>query len=154
MTAAAFSAEYAAHFASTVRYASCSGVRDPENLAQEVWAHAWERREQYEGRDGATFSTWVGAITRNAIALHWRRRATHIIEYVAEYPVLSSPPTKCNELILTSIMERVRLGDRAMLAARYIREQPLEQMAAEAGVNLSTLKNRLHRGLLAARAAA
>jgi RNA polymerase sigma factor (sigma-70 family) len=153
MTAAAFTSEYVAGFPRTVIYARHCGIPDPENAAQQAWADAWEHLQQYEGREGAAFKTWLHAILVNEVREYWRRSVNRLTEYVAEYPVLASPPPKERDR-LGPILAQLRAGDRALLIAHYEREQPPNQLAAEAGISLGAMKSRLHRSLLAARAAA
>ncbi|GMV81891.1 MAG: DNA-directed RNA polymerase sigma-70 factor [Planctomycetota bacterium] len=47
------------------------GSRDAEDLAQEILAQAWSRREQFDGRE---LRAWLFAIARSRIAMHFRRR--------------------------------------------------------------------------------
>jgi RNA polymerase sigma-70 factor (ECF subfamily) len=53
------------------------GVRgaDADDLLQEVFHAAWDSREQFRrDRPGDTFRGWLRGITRNMLALHFRRR--------------------------------------------------------------------------------
>jgi RNA polymerase sigma factor (sigma-70 family) len=150
MTDAAFSSEYTAGFPRMVMYARRHGVPDPENLAQQAWADAWEHLEQYEGREGASFQTWLHAILLNEIRGYWRRPVNRFIEYVAELPVMVLPqPKECDEV--GQILSRIPMGQRAVLIAHYLRGQTYEQIAAETGVSFAALKSRAHRSVLAAR---
>ncbi len=145
MTDAAFSSEYVRCFPLMMSYARRQfGINDPENVVQQVWAKAWERREQYDGR--ASISTWAYAIMHNLLR-DIRRSPAHRLEFVAETADSPAPARNYADAIDAEILLRAMTpNERAAVTLYHLEEMSFEEMAEVTGRCKQTLKTLAFRG--------
>ena len=136
-----------------------------EDAFQETWLHVLERGSQYNGR--ASFESWLFSIARHLV-IDWSRKKKGVsLEALTEpddgRAPLQVPAGQPSPLELVAEREEAERLARALpslpavyrevLVLRFQEEMKLEEIAAVAGVTLSTAKSRLYRGLEALRRA-
>lgn len=134
-----------------------------EDLFQETWLHVLERGRQYDGR--SAFHGWLFRIARNLV-IDWSRKKRVVslealtepgdggvpLQIPAEQPsALEIITDKEQAERLNRILPALPAVYRELLLLRFQEDMKLEEIAAVAGVTLSTAKSRLYRGLEAVR---
>ena len=156
--AAAWRALYDAHFARLADYARwrCGGLADlADDVIQETWLTAVRRLRSFDPRRGPFFA-WLCGIAANAArnAVRGRRRFLR-----RTTPLASDPPARDQEADRDKA-ERVAvalaaLPDKyeAVLRAKYLDRQTVEQIAEAWGVSAKGIESLLSRARQAFREA-
>jgi len=145
MTAATFSSEYARWFPQMVNYARRQhGIADPENVVQQVWAQAWQRKHQYDGR--ASIRTWAYAIMRNLIRDIRRRPENRALEFAADPPELPLRPNYNAAIDVELLLAAMTPNERVVVTLYHLAEIPFEEMAEMTDRPENTLKTMAFRG--------
>ncbi|MHB8598712.1 MAG: RNA polymerase sigma factor [Ktedonobacteraceae bacterium] len=138
-----------------------------EDLVQETLLEAWKHLHNL--RDVSRRTQWLSGVARN-VCLRWLRKSsrdtTHLIDPL---PGQHTPSIELEEQLTDDFdievelerKELIELLDRAMallppetravLVKRYVEDSPLQEVAAELGMNVSAVAMRLQRGKLALR---
>ncbi|AGP39462.1 hypothetical protein SCE1572_36245 [Sorangium cellulosum So0157-2] len=127
------------------------------DVAGQVWVKAWESWPRFDPRLGSP-EGWLNALTVH-VASHYRERAEHRMEHLVG-PVDAIDPAPDAAAIMeyggmrTGIIDAVNELDpelRHVLAAHYLNEIPMIQIANDTGLPVSTLYKRRARALSALR---
>lgn len=119
-----------------------------EDLAQEVFVKLWQALPRYDGR--AQLSTWIYAITRNAVvsALRSRRPSLSLSDAAVQAEVegiaresAGSP----DDAALRRRIEALPDKQRQAVTLYYLDERPVDEVAAMMGIPVNTAKTHLHR---------
>lgn len=128
-----------------------------EDAIQEAFLGAWRGASTYRGETGVR--SWLLAIVRNAVY----RQHRHRVDEPADTEPLSTlgadagwgegnPETiaiaKESRALLTAAMQKLSTQDQEILVLRDLEGLPGEQVASMLGVNIATMKTRLHRARL------
>jgi RNA polymerase sigma-70 factor, ECF subfamily len=118
-----------------------------EDIVQETMLRAWHHPERVGGSTG-TPRAWLYTVARNlAIDQHRARRARPaeaaglaVVDGRAAPDQIDAAITQWD---LTRALAGLRPGDRDLLAARYLRDRSINEIAAELNVPAGTVKSRL-----------
>lgn len=147
---AAYEQLYLLHAQALVRYLQARGPVDlAEELAQDAWVKAWERREQFVG---GTFRGWIFTIARNALIDVQRRpgsRQTQLDPSVVD-PV---DPRQLNDLqprteelaALRDCMERLSVRLHTVIQKVKIAQETREAVAEVIGTSRGQIDKDVHR---------
>lgn len=121
-------------------------------LAQQTWVLVWEQRDRYRPEGG--FLLWLTTIGRNRCRNELRR--SKVARRHAEVAPESSPtPAQIEALLVGERRRKVREAlcrlpapMREALVMRYGEELRYDEMAVVLGASESTLRSRVHHGLL------
>lgn len=152
---------YAAHGGELYRFAlrGLGDVGMAQDAVQETFLRAWRARERYDPQVAA-LRTWLFGIARNVVVdLHRNRGARPWLRSLADHETLaetSAPgPDAWEGLVRRWPVEEAlrRLGDdhRMALEQTYLLDRSYEEVAAELGIPVSTLRSRVFYGLKAMR---
>ena len=144
---------YERHGAELYRYALARLSDDAaaQDVVQETIVRAWRAGDRYDPAT-ASLRTWLFAIARNVVADHLtaRRRA-------AALPGLLDPPGKDHMSDHSATLADVDLVTRALglishdhrtaIVETYLRDRSYDDVAADLGVSVSTLRSRVFHGL-------
>ena len=134
---------------------------DAADVAQEAFLSAWRGLPNFRGDAG--FSTWLYRLTSNAAIDHLRktrrRKAESSLDDTAMGLEVPDPaPTPQDQAETESLREAVRWGlgeltqeHRQALTLREYQELSYEEIAAQLGVDLGTVKSRISRARAALR---
>ena len=134
---------------------------DAADVAQEAFLSAWRGLPNFRGDAG--FSTWLYRLTSNAAIDHLRktrrRKAEASLDDMAMGLEVPDPaPTPQDQAETESLREAVRWGlgeltqeHRQALTLREYQELSYEEIAAQLGVDLGTVKSRISRARAALR---
>ncbi len=152
---------YAAHGAELYRFAlrSLDDHGAAEDVVQEVFLRAWRARDRYDPKV-ASLRVWLFSITRNVVIDHSRSAAVrpwerHLVDLTAVESAGATTPDPSERLLKGWIVDEAlrRLGDdhRQALVETYLADRPYDEVAAELGIPVSTLRSRVFYGLKALR---
>ena len=152
---------YAAHGGELYRFA-LRGLGDAglaQDAVQETFLRAWRARERYDPQVAA-LRTWLFGIARNVVIdLHRARGARPWLRSLADPATLAQAPATSPDawegLVHRWLVEEGlrRLGEdhRRALEETYLADRPYDEVAAELGIPVSTLRSRVFYGLKALR---
>ncbi len=138
------------HHAALFRYGMrMTGRREwSEDLVQEIFVRVLRYRDTF--RDGNLFMTWAYRIARNAYIDQARKRRHEVqTELPVELPV---PPSNALETgqevaLLRRALTRLPEQHREILALARFEQLPYEQIAEMLGIEVGTVKTRVHRAI-------
>jgi RNA polymerase sigma-70 factor (ECF subfamily) len=155
-------AAYAAHGGELYRFAlrTLGDAGLAQDAVQETFLRAWRARDRYDPAVSA-LRTWLFGIARNVcIDLHRVREARPWLRDLADHDTLArgAPPSDdWDALVHGWLVEEAlgRLGEahRVALTQTYLVGRPYDEVAAELGIPVSTLRSRVFYGLKALRVA-
>jgi RNA polymerase sigma-70 factor (ECF subfamily) len=156
-------AAYLAHGPELYRFAlrGLSDAGAAQDVVQETFLRAWRARDRFDP-ELASLRVWLFAIARNLVTDH--ARAAGVRPWQAN---LVDPPTAqaaCGTVedgtedllrswVVEEALQRVSHEHREALVHTYLRGRPHEEVAAELGVPVGTLRSRVFYGLKALRVA-
>jgi RNA polymerase sigma-70 factor (ECF subfamily) len=159
----AIRAAYAAHGAELYRFA-LRALRDEgaaQDVVQETFLRAWRAADRYDsGR--SSLRVWLFAIARNVVIDHARRRSAPSWPSVPADPDvvgdgLDPVPDPVERLVSTWVIEealrRLSATHRQAIVETYLLGRPQDEVAAEIGIPVGTLRSRLHYALKSMRVA-
>lgn len=138
------------HHASLFRYAMrmTSNRAWSEDLVQEIFVRILKYRETF--RDGNGFTTWMFRIARNAYVDQARKKRW---EVQTEDPV-DAPVSPIDELeqeqelkLLRRALQKLPEQQREILVLARFQQLPYEQIADLLGIEIGTVKTRVHRAI-------
>ena len=119
-------------------------LAEAEDVVQEAFARAsvrWERLRRYELPEA-----WVRRVALNLAAQaarRLRRQARALLRLGPPPPVAE---LEAAELDLANALRALSLGQRQVVVLHYLAGAPVEEVAAQLGVPVGTVKSRLARG--------
>lgn len=146
----------------------CGHPQDAEDLVQEIFLIAWRKWHQFHGQSSPT--TWLYTIAARACARRRRLRSgepRHLESFsellprgepqIPDLTVMESPldeqlrreTRETVEQAIAALPERFRMP----LVLKEIVELPIAEIAAILGLEIGTVKSRVHRGRLKLRQA-
>ena len=120
-----------------------------EDIAQEVFIKAWEKRTQFNPTKGS-LKNWIYAIALNAVRDHFRRnkhRATVELpeEISSDEDIASQTDTKSSAGFILEHMKALSEKEQELLTLRYMQELSIEEIAVVMKMKYSATKVALHR---------
>ncbi|HEX9969145.1 MAG TPA: SigE family RNA polymerase sigma factor [Acidimicrobiales bacterium] len=149
----AFGEAYRTHRVRLVRVALalCGDMRTAEDAVADAVARVWPRF-----RDGRVDD--VGAYLRRAVVNEvigrFRRRSAEAAAYVRRgtpSDVMPAPDAADDERAVWEAVQRLPVGQRAVLVLRFLEDLSEADIASALGVSVGTVKSRSSRGLEAVR---
>lgn len=141
-----FAAAYGRHLPQVSGYlARRVERRFVEDLAADVFAVAWRRRETVTLGEELP---WLYRIAANLVANHRRRQAASASFLAGLRPADSAPSAEdivIADQSLARAWERLRPRDREVLALAVLEDLPITEIAASLGVSPNAVSIRLHR---------
>lgn len=124
-----------------------------EDIAQETFLRLWRNARQFDAKRSSP-ATWILTIARNLALTHLARPARRVeIMDGAEPPDAICDRQQPDEALhakqqrarLHAALERLAPADRSMLAASYVDDLDLAEIARIEGCSTGAAKVRLHR---------
>lgn len=121
-----------------------------EETVQETFVRAWKARRRFDASRGSV-RTWLFAIHRNVITDAGRARAIRPKPVDAEPEAIGSLEDQLLGWQVEEALRRIGEGHRRVLVEVTLRGRAYEEVAADLGVPLGTVKSRVYYGLRALR---
>ena len=117
---------------------------DPEDACQEIWEKVLRALPTFDTTGSASASTWVATISHRHLVDRHRRRT---VRGIAVSP--DDLPTRAHQrpelARLESALQSLPENHRRVVLLHHVHGVALEDIAAEEGVPVGTIKSRLHR---------
>ncbi len=145
---------YSRHGAELYRYA-LSRLNDDgaaQDAVQETIVRAWRSGDRLDPTK-ASLRTWLYAILRNVIIDHAaaRQRAAALpgaaADELREEQMTDQTGAVADVDLITRALSLISHDHRTAIIETYLRDRPYEEVAAELGVSVSTLRSRVFYGL-------
>lgn len=132
-------------------YRRTSSTHMAEDLATDVFVRLIKKVDTFEWR-GQQISAWLLVVARNMIADRYKSKAyqkeVHSgvgADYASDYPAFEpSPEDTATDLIthetIIRMMDQLSPDQRDVLRLRFLCEMSMEEVAAEMGKNVSSVK--------------
>jgi len=114
---------------------------EAQDAVQEAFVRAWDHRDRV---DVAGAEAWVRTTAMRVAVSRWRRLRRLIPGARAPEPRVSGPDP--DRVALIEAMKRLPEKQRTALALHYFCDLSIEQVAADTGAPVGTVKARLSRG--------
>lgn len=117
---------------------------DPEDACQEIWEKVLRALPGFDPKGTASVSTWVATIAHRHLVDRHRRRAVRGVQVPPED--LGTTGTQRPEVAkLEGALKNLPEPYRRVVLLHHVHGVALEDIAAEEGVPVGTIKSRLHR---------
>ena len=129
-------------------FALTGDTGEAQDAAQEAYARAWEHWRTVRNLDDR--EAWVRTVVWRLAANRWRHLAAGARAVVRLGPaVTASVETSWERVSLVAALQQIPDTQRRAIALRYLYDLTVDEVAAEIGVPVGTVKSRLSRGLAA-----
>lgn len=139
------------HHLALFRYAMrMTGNREwSEDLVQEIFCRILKYRETY--REGSAFTTWMFRIAHNAFVDQTRKKRWEVqseegFEEVAVTPRVGLEGEQDLQLLRLALL-KLPEPQRELLTLARFQEMPYDQIAELLGIEVATVKTRVHRAV-------
>lgn len=128
------------------------GVEDAEEVVNETFAIAFQRRERFRAEQGGA-APWLFGIATNLLHRHWRREARALSAYARSGVDPVAPETGDRgpvDAVLAGALAAMRPRHRTVLFLHAVAELSHEEIAKALDVPIGTVKGWLHRARVVA----
>jgi RNA polymerase sigma-70 factor, ECF subfamily len=143
---ASFDAFYGAAAMRVVRhaYALTGNLADAQDIAQEAFARAWQRWGSVSECNSP--EAWVRHVASNLATSRWRRDRTAraAVRHLASQQCV--PELSANTVALVAGLRTLPERQRLVLVLHYLADMPIDQIAADIGSPVGSVKAWLSRG--------
>ncbi|KUL28664.1 SigE family RNA polymerase sigma factor [Actinoplanes awajinensis] len=117
---------------------------EAQDLVQEAYARAWQRRRRLAGYDDP--EAWLRLVVTRLSADRWRRLGVRRARAAAEPPPGPVPAPSEDVVLLVRAMRELPDAHRRALALHYLLDRSIAEIATETGASPGTVKSWLSRG--------
>lgn len=120
-----------------------------EDIAQDVFIKAWEKRHQFNPQKGS-LKNWVYAIALNAVRDYFRRNTLRETvelpdDVCSDEDIVDEMDTKDAHRFILQHMKALPPKEQELLTLRYTQELSLQEIGEVMGMRYSAVKVALHR---------
>ena len=146
MEAAEFDAFYLAsvHRLVGTLYAMTGDLAESQDVVQEAFVRAWDHRAKLDRCQNP--EAWVRTVARRLAISRWRRAQTLVLAWQRHGPAPLIEPPDLPDPELAAALRQLPVAQRHAIVLFYLCDQSVEQVAAETGAPIGTVKARLSRG--------
>ncbi|WP_194912503.1 SigE family RNA polymerase sigma factor [Catenulispora rubra] len=142
--------DFDAFYAASVRrvtghvYAMTGSRADAEDLTQDAFAKAWQHWDRVSTHPDP--EAWVRVVAFRAGVSAWRRAVGRARAHRRHGPPEQEPEASVDNVAIIAALRRIPAVQRQAIVLHHLVGQSLEEIAAETGVAVGTVKARLSRG--------
>jgi RNA polymerase sigma-70 factor (ECF subfamily) len=125
-------------------YGLTGDAGEAQDLVQEAYARAWQRRRRLAGYDDP--EAWLRLVVNRLATDRWRRLGVRGKRAAAAPPPDPVPPPSDDVVLLVHAMRALPVAQRRALALHYLLDRSVADIAAETGAATGTVKSWLSRG--------
>ncbi|WP_217163510.1 SigE family RNA polymerase sigma factor [Streptomyces sp. AC512_CC834] len=126
-------------------YAMTGDLAEAQDVVQEAFARAWERRAELD-LDGGAPEAWVRTVAWRLAVSRWRRVRTALAFARRQGPPAAVPPPEPHHVLLVQALRQIPEAQRRAVVLHHLCDLTVEQVAAEADCPVGTVKAQLSRG--------
>lgn len=142
--------EFDGFYAATVQrligqlYAMTGDLSEAQDVVQEAYLRAWQRRRQLSLEDAP--EAWVRTVAWRLAISRWRRVRGSVTAWRRHGPQAPVREPSPDHAALMDALRRIPESQRVAIVLHHLCDLSVEQVAAEMGVAAGTVKARLSRG--------
>lgn len=125
-------------------YATTGDMTVAQDSAQEAYARAWQRWSTISTYDEPL--AWVRTVARRIAISTWRKQSAQDRAYVRHGANETTEGPGVDRVAVLEALQTLSDPIRESVALHYIADLSIEQIAAETGAAVGTIKSHLHRG--------
>jgi RNA polymerase sigma-70 factor (ECF subfamily) len=125
-------------------YAMTGDLAESQDVVQEAFIRAWDHRAKLDRCNNP--EAWVRTVARRLAISRWRRAQTVVVAWQRHGPAPLIEPPDLPDPELAAALRRLPAAQRHAIVLFYLCDQSVEQVAAETGAPIGTVKARLSRG--------
>lgn len=123
-----------------------------EDILQATWLKVINALPHFQERGGG-ISAWIFTVARNECRDHWRKSGRERPLDLLEHDTAGTGEKSEEKILVEHILAALSENDRDILRLRYIADLSTNEIARVLGLNFVTVRVRIHRALVHARAA-
>ncbi len=141
-----FDAFYQAAFPRLVGqvYAMTGDLGEAQDAVQEAFIRAWDRRRQLDAAQGP--EAWVRTVAWRLAVSRWRRAKSAVTAWQRHGPPMDVTGPQLHNVVLVMALKRIPEVQRRVIVLHHLCDLSVEQVAAETGQPVGTVKAQLSRG--------
>lgn len=121
-----------------------------DDILQATWLKAMENLSKYENR-GFSFSSWLFAIARNELKMHWRTNGREVSYDPNLHDIFNNGTDAEDRILAEQIVEKLSKEEQELLRLRYMADLPFNEIAKLLGASAVSIRVKTHRALSRAR---
>jgi len=125
-------------------YGLTGDANEAQDLVQEAYARAWQRRRRLAGYDDP--EAWLRLVVNRLATDRWRHMGVRRKRAAAAPPPDAVAAPTEDVVVLVQAMRALPAAQRRALALHYLLDRSVAEIAAETGVPTGTVKSWLSRG--------
>lgn len=146
MDSAAFDTLYTAHARKLVgqMYAVCGNLAEAQDVVQETFTRAWERRDQLSLTDSP--EAWLRTVAYRLAVSRWRKTKNAATAWLRRAEPEAFEAISPDHVVLVAALRELPEAQRHTIVLHHLCDLPVEEVASLTGVPVGTVKARLSRG--------
>jgi RNA polymerase sigma-70 factor (ECF subfamily) len=146
MDATEFDAFYAGsvHRLVGVLYSMTGDLAEAQDVVQEAFVRAWDHRTALSRAEHP--EAWVRTVAWRLAVSRWRRARSAVAAWRRHGPPHDVPEPDVEHVVLAQALKRLPEAHRRAIVLHYLCDLSVDQVAAETGSPVGTVKAHLSRG--------
>jgi RNA polymerase sigma-70 factor (ECF subfamily) len=125
-------------------YAMTGDLAEAQDVAQEAYARAWQRWGRVSTYDDP--EAWVRTVAWRIAVSRWRKAKNALSAHRRDPAAAAIPEPSVDTVALVAALRRLPESQRRAVVLFHLCDVPIEQIAADTGAPVGTVKARLARG--------
>lgn len=127
-----------------VLFTMTGDLAEAQDVVQEAFVRAWDRRRSLSRSENP--EAWVRTVAWRLAVSRWRRTRSAMTAWRRHGPAPDVPEPDVEHLVLAQALRRLPEHHRRAIVLHYLCDLSVEQVAAETGSPVGTVKVHLLRG--------
>ncbi len=125
-------------------YAMTGDLGEAQDVAQEAYARAWQRWSRISTYEDP--EAWVRTIAWRIAVSRWRKAKNALSAHRRARGSPTTPEPSVDTVVLVSVLRQLPEAQRRALVLFHLCDRSIEEIAADTGAPIGTVKARLARG--------
>ncbi len=125
-------------------YAVCGNLAEAQDVVQEAFTRAWERRDQLSLVDSP--EAWLRTVAYRLAVSRWRKAKNAAVAWTRRGDSDAVESISPDHVLLVTALRELPEAQRHTIVLHHLCDLPVEEVAALTGVPPGTVKARLSRG--------
>ncbi|MGL5816105.1 MAG: SigE family RNA polymerase sigma factor [Phycicoccus sp.] len=125
-------------------HAMCGNLAEAQDVVQEAFERAWQHRDRIDVHHSP--EAWVRTTAMRLAVSRWRRQRNALLAWRRAGLEHASPPGEPFDPHLSAALLALPAAQREAVVLHHVADLSVQQIAADLGVPVGTVKARLSRG--------